>query len=220
MNPNSADRTKPLKIAISVIATVGLIAHLAFPNLAIDAISLSLLVVAVLPWLAPLVKAAELPGGFKIEFQDVKEAAERVAAGAPEVIAATGPHEPLYMAISEQDPGLALVGLRIEIEKRLRQLAERSGIVKSRPLAQLTKELEELSVLSAESASGLRELIALGNQAAHGVRVGPDVAYSAVEFGPKVLQILDAKLAAYPERGLTTGCSGRSAARPAAEPER
>lgn len=198
MNSTKEDPTRRLKIAITSVAGLGLVAHLAFPNLAIDAISLGLLTIAVLPWLAPLVKAAELPGGFKIEFQDVKAAAERVAAGAPEVVANVVRPEPLYLTISEQDPGLALVGLRIEIEKRLRDLAVQSGIPKSRPLTQLTRELEERSILSGESASGLRDLISLGNQAAHGVRVGPDVAYSAVEFGPKVLQVLDSKLAAPP----------------------
>jgi len=197
MNSNDEDRTRTLKVAISVIAAVGLVVHIAVPKLAIDAISLGLLIIAVLPWLAPLVKAAELPGGFKIEFQDVKAAAERVAAGAPDVTTLSPPSEPSYLAFSEQDTSLAFVGLRIEIEKRLRALAERSGIPKSRPLMQLTKELQERGVLSSESASGLRELINLGNQAAHGVQVGPNVAYSAVEFGPRVLQVLDAKLASH-----------------------
>lgn len=176
------------------MATVGLVVHVAFPSLAIDAISLGFLVVAVLPWLAPLIKAAELPGGFKIEFQDVKAAAERVAAGAPEVETKVAAPEPSFLTIAGQDPGLALTGLRIEIEKRLRSLAERAGIPKTRPLTQLTRDLQERDVLSAESAAGLRDLIALGNQAAHGVQMGPDVAYSAMEFGPRVLQVLDAKL--------------------------
>lgn len=197
MNYNNEDRTRTLKVVISVIAAVGLVVHIAFPNLSIDAISLGLLIIAVLPWLAPLVKAAELPGGFKIEFQEVKAAVDQVAAGTPEVAALTPPPEPLYLAILEQDPGLAFVGLRIDIEKRLRALAEQSGIPKSRTLTQLTNELQEHGILSTESSSGLRKLINLGNQAAHGVRVGPDVAYFAAEFGPKVLQILDVKLASH-----------------------
>jgi len=197
MNSNNEDRALILKAVITVIAAVGLVVHIVFPSLSIDSISLGLLIIAVLPWLVPLVKAAELPGGFKIEFQDVKAAADQVAAGAPEVAAIPPPPEPLYLSILEQDPGLALVGLRIDIEKRLRALAEQSGISKSRPLTQLTNELQERGILSTDSSNGLRKLINLGNQAAHGVRVGPDVAYFAAEFGPKVLQVLDVKLVSH-----------------------
>ncbi len=194
MSTQPKDHTRGLKLAITLSAAIGIVLHLAFPELAIDAITLALLVVAVLPWLAPLIKAAELPGGFKIEFQDVKAAADRVAAGAPEVASIAPAPEPSYIAVAEQDPNLALAGLRIEIEKRVRAIAERTGVPRSRPLGQLVRDLEERNVLSHESAAGLRDLITLGNQAAHGVAVNPNVAYSAVEFGPKVLQVLDAKL--------------------------
>lgn len=194
---NNKDKTLKLKVVVSGFAGVGLIVHIVFPGLAIDAISLSLFVLALLPWLAPLIKAAELPGGFKIEFKDVQEAAESVAAGAPEValIEPMPIPEPSYLAIADQDPGLALAGLRIEIEKRLRALAERAGISRSRPLTQLTEDLRERGILSVRSVGGLRELIKLGNQAAHGVEVAPDAASSAVQFGPRVLRVLDSKLA-------------------------
>lgn len=172
----------------------GLVIHIAFPNLAIDAISLGLLLIAILPWLAPLIKAAELPGGLKITFQDIQEAAERVAGDAPEVVARVSEGEPSYLIIADQDPSLALVGFRIEIEKRLRALAEHTGIPKSRPLTQLTKELQERGVLSARSAGGLLDLIALGNQAAHGVEVSPNAALSSMKIGPRVLEVLDGKL--------------------------
>jgi len=197
VNSNSEDRVQNLKVIISAVAAMGLVLHVVYPHLAIDAISLGLLVITVLPWLAPLVKAAELPGGFKIEFHDVKAAADQVTAGAPEAASLPAPVAPSYLAIAEQDPNLALVGLRIEIEKRIRALAEQTGIPKSRPLTQLTNELQERQILSSESLSGLRDLIGLGNRAAHGVEVSRDVAYFAADLGPKVLQILDAKLASY-----------------------
>lgn len=183
-----------LKVVISSVAAVAVVLHLFLPALRIDAVSLGLLALAVLPWLAPLVKSAELPGGFKIEFQDVKEAAERVAAGAPDALPPPSSVNPSYLLIAEHDPNLALVGLRIEIERRLRALAERTGIPKNRPLTQLTANLQEQQVLSAESSGGLLQLISLGNQAAHGVPIAPNAATSAVEFGPRVLQVLDSKL--------------------------
>ena len=55
--------------------------HLLWPDLRIDAITLTLLAAAAIPWLLPLFKSVELPGGLKLEFQEL-EAAERRAAEA------------------------------------------------------------------------------------------------------------------------------------------
>ena len=183
------------KTAITVGALLVFAIRLVFPSLPIDAISLGLLVIAVLPWLSSLIKSAELPGLGKIEFQDVKSAVDKI-----ESIEASGPadssseNQASYLAIAEQNPSLALVGLRIEIEKRLRALSEKAGIPKSRPLTQLTHDLAERNLLTQRSVGGLLDLITLGNQAAHGVEVSEDAAYSAVEFGPEILRTLDSKL--------------------------
>lgn len=183
-----------LKSVVTLVALAVLVARIAFPTLRIDAVSLGLILVALLPWLSPLIKSAKLPGGFEIEFQDVRDAAERVTASeaaAPPV----PPSTPAYLDIADQDPSLALVGLRIEIERRLRRLGELAGIPRSRSLAVLTRELESREVLRPDSAAGLGDLISLGNRAAHGTPVAPQAAYSAVDFGPRVLGILDAKVA-------------------------
>jgi len=182
---------------MTVGALGGFAVHLIFPNLKIDAVSFGFLLLALLPWLSPLIKSAKLPGGFEIEFQDVKNAADKVAAGEP-AAAAIGPAavpEPSYLTIAEQDPRLGLILLRIEIEKRLRAIADKVGLPKARSISQMLRELEGQGVLSSESLGGLRDLISLGNQAAHGVPVSSDAALSALDYGPRVLGILDAKLA-------------------------
>ena len=203
MTPKDSESLVPLKVAVTGIAVVALILRIAFPQLRIDAVSLGLLALALLPWLSPLIKSAELPGGLKIEFQEVKRAAEKVVAAiapsgapamAPQPGAAPAP-EPVYLAIADQDPNLALVGLRIEIEKRLRRLANAAGLRNDGPLTRMTDELAAKGILIGDAANGLRELIALGNQAAHGRPVSTDVALSAADFAPGVLAALDATLA-------------------------
>jgi len=186
-----------LKATITVGAVSGFATHLIFPDLRIDAVSFGFLLLALLPWLSPLIKSAKLPGGFEIEFQDVKNAADKVAAGEPAAaaIAPAAVQEPSYLTIAEQDPRLGLILLRIEIEKRLRAIADKVGLPKARSISQMLRELEGQGVLSSESLGGLRDLISLGNQAAHGVPVSSDAALSAVDYGPRVLGILDAKLA-------------------------
>jgi hypothetical protein len=53
-------------------ALVLVVVHLIWPHVRIDSITLVLLAVALLPWLSPLFKSIELPGGWKFEFQELK----------------------------------------------------------------------------------------------------------------------------------------------------
>lgn len=69
-----------LRLVISGIMLIFAVVHTVWPDLAIDAITLALLGIAVTPWLAPLFKTIELPGGVKIEFQDTEKVAEATAA--------------------------------------------------------------------------------------------------------------------------------------------
>lgn len=101
-----------------------------WPNINIDAITLSLLAVAAIPWLVPLFKSGELPGGLKLEFQDLQTAERRaVEAGLLDEGPAPSPsHGYSFQVVADEDANLALAGLRIEIEVRLARLAERIGI--------------------------------------------------------------------------------------------
>lgn len=76
-----ADATPKQAHWVSIIVTVAALAlaavHVVVPNANIDAITLTLLVVAVVPWLAPILKTVELPGGWKFEFRELKEKVEQ-----------------------------------------------------------------------------------------------------------------------------------------------
>ena len=188
------------KIAISSGAVAVIVARLIWPNLRIDAITLGLLLVALLPWLSGLIKSAEFPGGWKIEFRDVQSAGAKIIKqpDAAHLTADAAPADiprPSYLDISNRDPNLALVGLRIEIEKHLRALARQYEIPETGSLIRLLEELRVRGVLNDRSVSGLKDLVMAGNQAAHGAEVDPSAAAWALEYGPQVLAILDAKLA-------------------------
>lgn len=184
-----------IQIIISITGIGAAIAHVARPELAVDSVTFGFLLISVIPWLAPLIKAAELPGGFKIEFQDIQTAADKITFGStPQPPSPNDQPEAAYLSIVDQDPNLALTGLRIEIEKRLREIAPVAELPKSRPLSQLIRDLNAKSVLTLEQTSGLLELVNLGNQAAHGVEVSPSAASSAIQSGPQVLNVLDSIL--------------------------
>ncbi len=193
----SANRAMKTKIAISTICVILAAAHLIWPDVKVDMVTLVLLVVAILPWLAAVIRSVELPGGFKIELQDVKAATEKVTGG--KTAAAGQPDKPpvggdiqYLREIASSDPNLALVGLRIEIERRLSQLAERAQIPSARRSAgAMLRDLMAREQIDRQTAAGLGELIALGNQAAHGAEVSPNAAAWALDTGPLILEVLD-----------------------------
>src|SRR6266851_3613859 len=118
-------------VLISTVASIFIVLHLADPTLRIDAVSLVLLIVAMLPWLGSVFKSIEFPGGAKVEYQDLQKA-ELAASKAG--LLGSGPDQPKtssspsFMAVAHEDPNLALAGLRIEIEKALRSIAANLGI--------------------------------------------------------------------------------------------
>ncbi len=64
----------PLVAGVVTTGAVALaIAHLAFPDLKVDGVTVALLVVSLVPWLGPIFKSIELPGGWKLEFQQFKQ---------------------------------------------------------------------------------------------------------------------------------------------------
>lgn len=91
------------------------------------------------------------------------------------------------------DTNLRFVALRIAIEMRLRQLAE-IAIPDARPrmaLGRLVRELTTAEVLPRRTSGPLRELVELGNRAAHGERVPAGADAYAADLGPQLLSDLD-----------------------------
>jgi len=62
-----------LQIAVSVAALVVVVIHHAWPEFRADAFTGTFLVIAVLPWFAPILKSIELPGGLKVELRELRE---------------------------------------------------------------------------------------------------------------------------------------------------
>jgi hypothetical protein len=183
------------KILVSTSAVVVIVARLIWPELKVDAITLGLVIVAVLPWLTYLIESAKFPGGWEVKFRDVQRAGGKIiAAEPPTTVDAAKSEPPAYAYVAARDPNLAIVGLRIEIEKRIRALGERIGLRGDPSIARLFVQLRDKGVLQDSSLSGLQELIQAGNNAAHGASVEPSIASWALDYGPQVLAILDAKL--------------------------
>ena len=194
------------KILISIVCIVGVAVHLIWPAFKIDLITLILVIVGVLPWTASIIKSLELPGGFKIELQDVKAATDKVKSlpmleAEPGTFVFSGHGAQLLLERADsiaslrdafgRDPNLALVGVRIEIEKRVNLLCQMNNIDANRPLRYKLQHLQRQKVIPAEVASGLNDLVSMGNKAAHGAEVSPDAASWVLDVGPEIISILD-----------------------------
>lgn len=211
-----------VKYTFAVVPLLLLVLHLLWPSLRIDPITIALLFIAALPWIGPVlknlassgVKSVELPG-IKIEMRDVKHATDKVIHGH---LDATLPMLKLKATMSESipspqeekqaketedpiayirevanaDSNLSLVAFRIEIEKRIRRIAEISNLKSTRQsLNLIIKQLQDKKALSLEVSSGLMELIAFGNSAAHGVKVDDAAAQWVLDVGPSIIIKLD-----------------------------
>ena len=198
-NSNSdAISFKLLRQFVSLGALLLALVHIIWPTLAIDAIALALVVIAVLPWLAPLVKSLELPGGWKVEFQELQKAASRAETAG---LLAPEPNKSdlvfSFQSVATQDPNLALAGLRIEIEKRLSSLVEIHGLGSRRPMGvgQALRALAQAEVLTSEERSILADMVNMLNAAVHGAEVDTRAANWAIDVGPRLLTSLDERVA-------------------------
>jgi len=183
---------------IITICAIGLaLLHVLRPELNVDAITVALLAIAVVPWLAPLFKSVELPGGLKVEYRDLVEAKKKAEeAGLVSSVqskSTTNRRRYAYETVVGHDPNLALAGLRIEIETRLRDIAMSHSIdTERRSIGQVANQLKERGVLKELQLSALLDLLPLLNSAAHGATVDERASQWAADIGPQLLQSLDA----------------------------
>ena len=182
-----------LKYIISIIALLLIFVHIIWPQAAIDGITLGLIVIAIIPWLAPLFKSLQLPGGVKIEYQDLEKTEKQIKD------AGLLPKKPAKKAYDfvpspSDDPTIALAWLRIEIEKRLRKLIQERKLSEEKGSKRNLYVLYKNDVLSDEERQALSDLVEILSQAIHGVPVEQSAADWAIEIGPMVLKALDNKL--------------------------
>jgi uncharacterized protein YecT (DUF1311 family) len=197
--------TTKRKIKLTVTIAAGLIAvtHILFPKINIDVITVVLIALAIIPWLEPLFKSVELPGGLKLEFQELeklKTEAEKVGLITPEkkeTQIGTGETKTEYyfVEIAEKNQELALVSLRIEIEKRLREIATKYSIdTKKYSINHLIDALAQKSILTFQETSVLKDMISTLNHAAHGVEYDERTANWVIENGPSIIDSLENRI--------------------------
>lgn len=67
-----------VSVLVSAVALFFAALHLLRPKLKIDAVTIVLIVAAALPWLGPIFKAIELPGGWRFEYRELRRQQQQV----------------------------------------------------------------------------------------------------------------------------------------------
>jgi hypothetical protein len=180
------------------IGALGLaIVHLVWPNLAIDPITLGLVIIAIIPWLSPLFKSIDIPWLGKFEFQEQLQRATLRMEAENLLVPAVSPSPAQAAAhlVTIQNPNLALANLRFEIQTRLVTIAKSKGLETRRyGPSQLIRFLTQEGIFTHPESSALQEFVSLLNSAAHGATVAPDAANHAVQAGNRLLPWLDQKV--------------------------
>jgi hypothetical protein len=152
-------------------------------------IAAAALSIAIVPWVVTFIEKLSLPGGFELV---MTKAANRVDA------AHTVPDEKdidAFKYLSGNDPNMAIALLRIQIERRLREIAEHVMIEpdsrgRPRTLRTLAEELAKQGAISKDALALIYDLMPVMNEAVHGTQLNADASTFALEYGPKILAML------------------------------
>ncbi|SHH21369.1 hypothetical protein SAMN05421866_2253 [Chryseobacterium oranimense] len=187
-----------IKGIISACAIILFLGHLIFPTIKIDLITVILFCLIIIPWLEPLFKSVELPGGLKLEFHDlekIEKEAEKVGLINKEKNSNILSENYEFIEIANTNQSLALISLRIEIEKKLREIAHKYNIgANNFSISKIITILSEKNILSIQESRVLKEILYTLNQASHGVEYDVRTGSWIIEIGPEILKSLSSKI--------------------------
>jgi len=189
-----------LQIIITVSATILAVAHVAKPDINIDTITTSLLVIAIVPWLYPLFKSVELPGGLKLEFQDFEKVIEE-ARQVNLVPFVGGGGTPQYLkfafsfAAHKNEFVSAFSGLRLEIEKSLYELAQDCHI-QADPTENIQKTIRVLAnnkILTLEESVVIKKMLVVLHAGEQGALDDKRAMEIIQNEGPNIIYAIEIK---------------------------
>lgn len=168
-----------------------------YSNLKVDGITISLLLVAIFPWLGNILKSFEIPNLLKIEYKELERKTEEARKSGLLTVDYEDVNSQKYsfQQIGANDPNLALAGLRIELEKILKEIALAGNIPTERiSLRKLIYELRNHEILTNSEIAVLLDIIGLLNNAVHGAKVDKQSYEWALHIGPEILNTLETKI--------------------------
>ncbi|MCB2200368.1 hypothetical protein KQI63_13250 [bacterium] len=170
-----------------------------FPTIEVNSSVLIIVVIAILPWLNPIFKSIELPGGFKFEFQQLKEVEKKVIDSGLIETSSNNPKEKRHIYsfehVTNSDPTGYILGLSIELRSKLQMLAASWDITTdNRHITDLTNDLYEKNILNNNEREAINDIIPVLQKAMHSDHSDNRTFDWVKEFGPKILRSLDNRM--------------------------
>jgi len=192
---------KYLAMLISLLCASLIIIHAFYSQFTIDTTTLALIVILIFPWLLPYIKTLKLPGGTEVTFKDQVQQLERLSEKSKIVeiavqtsLTPTKLAEPTFSSLFAVDPNLALASLRIEIERKSREIARQKDlrIADERvPLRQILQELHSKKVIASSEFQILNVIIDVCNRAVHAEKVDMATASQILDIGKSAISYLE-----------------------------
>ena len=188
---------KYIKISLWILIIIGIsliIVHGLWPNLfLVDGISILILFILSIPYLAFFLRKAKFPGAefeFKDEIDKTKDLVKKSIEKSRKDNQANG-RKTLYFEhlktesnrdLLDADPVLALAALRIEIEKKLKMALKIVDFKGDNRLSisRLIEIFHKKNVLKYEQIKALRKIINMCNKAVHGFSISKDEANNII----------------------------------------
>lgn len=198
------NEARMIQSSMSTIALLVALLHMFDSSLTIDSITLALLVIAFAPWLAPMLKSLKLPGGVEVEFKDLEKIQERAKKIGliPEAVnrihikdfKKSSEQQYTFQIVADEDPNLALAGLRIELERVMKNIATSRNVPTERvSLGKLLFDLADRKIITDSERAVLSDLVGTLNRAVHGADVDVRAERWAMDVGLQLLRSLDEK---------------------------
>lgn len=138
-----------LRTGITIFALVLAVAHALLPDIKIDVITLVLLVAATLPWLQPILKSIELPGGIKLELQELRQEVKDAAGAAQSAerkadFAVASSSAPVHASLQQASDPQAQLDLLAREYVTIRK-TQPSGNARTQAMTEVTRKMIELA---------------------------------------------------------------------------
>ena len=191
-----------ISISLSSLCGILIILHAIYPQYSIDTTTIALIIILVFPWLLPYIKTLKLPGGTELTFRDEIQELEKLAEKS-EISRITAPSPPVLSAAPSRsqlclvDPNLALASLRIEIERKVRDIAGQKGVEIAHQrisLRLLLNKLHSSGIIPTSEFKILNLIIDVCNRAVHAEKVNVETASEILDIGESAILYLDSLL--------------------------
>lgn len=193
-------------ISLTAIVVVFLVVHSFVKEVTVDTTTVALVGLLIVIWLLPFATSLKLPGGASVELRDLEAASAKVeavesATARPVISPVKRPAQSegiTWKDLLDTDVNIALAGLRIEIERRIRELGHLADVAgrseREYSLGDYTRRLSAAGVLTRLENEAIMSVVEVCNRAVHAKEVSAEAANRASRLGDFVIDLLDRKI--------------------------